>query len=133
MNTFLLKIATPDGMLFEGNVQRVVCRTITGDLAVMARHANMCTALGMGGAHVVLEDGNVKNATCIGGMLSVLNGECSLFATTWEWDEDIDFERAELAKKEAEEMLKNKSLSEQEYVVARAKLKRALVRLSARR
>lgn len=132
MNTFLLKIATPDGLLFEGNVQRVVCRTISGDMAVMARHANMCTALGMGGAHVVTEDGTVRNASCIGGMLSVLNGECSLFATTWEWEENIDVERARIAKEKAKEVLRNKSLSEQEYVVARARLKRALVRLSAK-
>ena len=57
MKTFPLRIGTPDGLLFEGNVVRVVCRTITGDLAVLADHCNFCTALGMGEAHVVMEDG----------------------------------------------------------------------------
>ena len=90
MRTFPLRIGTPDGLLFEGEVQRVVCRSITGDMAIMAGHCNFCTALGMGEAHVILEDGSVRSAACIGGMLTVLDGSCSLLATTWEWQEDID-------------------------------------------
>lgn len=58
MRTFPLRIGTPDGLLFEGEVQRVVCRSITGDMAIMAGHCNFCTALGMGEAHVILEDGS---------------------------------------------------------------------------
>ena len=57
MRTFPLRIGTPDGLLFEGEVQRIVCRSITGDLAILAGHCNFCTALGMGEAHVILEDG----------------------------------------------------------------------------
>ena len=94
MTTYPLRIGTPDGLLFQGNVERVMCRSITGDLAVLAGHANYCTALGMGEAYVVLEDGTKRNAACIGGMLSVMDGECHLLATTWEWADDIDEERA---------------------------------------
>lgn len=50
MSTFPLQIGTPDGLLFEGDVARVVCRSITGDLAILAGHCNFCTALGMGEA-----------------------------------------------------------------------------------
>ena len=132
MNTFSLRIGTPDGLLFEGQVVRVVCRTITGNLAILARHSNFCTALGMGEAHIVLEDDTRREAACIGGMLSMMDGECSLLATTWEWKEDIDAERAESAKKRAEEKLAKTGLSEREYKLAEAKLKRALVRLSVK-
>ena len=72
MSTFPLQIGTPDGLLFEGDVARVVCRSITGDLAILAGHCNFCTALGMGEAHVVMEDGTRREAACIGGMLSVM-------------------------------------------------------------
>ena len=58
MKTFPLRIGTPDGLLFEGNVERVMCRAMTGDLAILAGHCNFCTALGMGEAHVILEDGS---------------------------------------------------------------------------
>ena len=47
------------------------------------------TALGMGEARITDEAGQVRRAACIGGMLSVLNGQVRLVATTWEWAEDI--------------------------------------------
>ena len=132
MRTFPLQIGTPDGLLFQGEAERVVCRSITGDLAILAGHCNFCTALGMGEAHVVLPDGTTRTAACIGGMLSMMEGECSLLATTWEWKEDIDAERAQAAKKRAEEMIAKGGLTDQEYKLAEARLKRALVRLGVK-
>lgn len=132
MSTFQLRIGTPDGLIFDGEVERVVCRSITGDLAILARHCNFCTALGMGEAHVVLEDGTRREAACIGGMLSVMDGVCSLMATTWEWKEDIDTERAKEAKKRAEEMIAKGGLTDKEFKIVQAKLQRALVRLSVK-
>ena len=128
MNTFPLRIGTPDGMLFEGNVQRVVCRTITGDLAVLAGHCNMCTAVGMGEAHIVLDANNGKTYEVI-----VMNGTCRLLATTWEWKEDIDEARAAAAKERAEKTLAQGGLSERDYRIAQARLNRALVRLDVKR
>lgn len=132
MKTFPLRIGTPDGLLFEGEAERIVCRTITGDLAILAGHSNFCTALGMGHAHVALPDGTTREAACIGGMLSMMNGTCRVMATTWEWKEDIDQPRAEKAKKHAEEMLAKGGLTDKEYKIAQAKLQRALVRLSVK-
>lgn len=132
MKTFPLRIGTPDGLLFEGNVERVVCRSITGDLAILAGHCNFCTALGMGEAHVVLEDGTRRSAACIGGMLSMINGTCRVMATTWEWQEDINEERAKAAKARAEKLLAQGGLSDKEYKIAVARLNRALVRLSVK-
>ena len=132
MRTFPLRIGTPDGLLFEGEVERVVCRSITGDLAILAGHCNFCTALGMGEAHVVMEDGSRRDAACIGGMLSVMDGSCHLLATTWEWQEDIDAERASSAKQRAEEKLAKGGMTDQEYKIVQAKLQRALVRLSVK-
>ena len=109
MSTFSLRIGTPDGLLFEGDVERVVCRSVGGDIAILARHCNFCTALGMGEASVVMEDGTRRTAACIGGMLSVMN-----------------------AKKRAEEMIAKGGLTDQEYKMVSAKLQRALVRLSVK-
>ena len=68
----------------------------------------------------------------MGGMLTVLNGDVHLVATTWEWAEEIDQARAEASKKRAEEILAQKGLDEREYELAQARLKRALVRTSVR-
>lgn len=132
MKTFPLRIGTPDGLLFEGEVERVKCRTVTGDLAVLADHCNFVTPLGMGEAYIVLPDGTRKSAACIGGMLSVMNGSCHLLATTWEWADEIDEERAKSAKERAEEKIASGKLSDKELKIAEAKLSRALVRMSVK-
>ena len=130
MKTFPLRIGTPDGLLFEGEAERIVCRTITGDLAILAGHSNFCTALGMGHAHVALPDGTTREAACIGGMLNVINGEVRLIATTFEWAEDIDRERAKSALERAEAKLADASLSKEEHRLAESAKRRAQVRLS---
>lgn len=132
MRTFSLRIGTPDGLMFEGEVERIVCRSITGDMAVLAGHINFCTALGMGEARVTMEDGTKREAACIGGMLSMMNDTCRLLATTWEWKEDIDVERAEKARDRAKAILEKTGLTDLEYKSAEAKLQRALVRLSVK-
>ncbi len=132
MKTFPIRIGTPDGLLYEGNIERVKCRSITGDVAILAEHINYVTALGMGEAFIRLEDGTERHAACIGGMLSVMDGSCHLLATTWEWKEDIDRERAERAKEKAEAILKTEGLSDKDFALATAKLNRALVRLSVK-
>ena len=130
MATFPLKIMTPDGVAYDGLVTSVSCRTINGQVQLLAKHIDFCTALGMGEAHIKLEDGTTRRAACMGGMLTVLNGDVHLVATTWEWAEEIDQARAEASKKRAEEILARKDLDEREYELAQARLKRALVRTS---
>ena len=132
MSTFHLKVSTPDGLTFDGEVERVRVRMIDGDVCLLANHMDYVSAVGAGEAALTLADGQVRTAACIGGMLSVMNGTCRLLATTWEWKEDIDQPRAEKAKKHAEEILAKGGLTDKEYKIAEAKLKRALVRLSVK-
>ena len=127
MNTFPLRIGTPDGLLFEGNVVQVSCRTITGDLAILAGHINYVAPLGMGEA-MVLVDGEKRRAACIGGMVSVVDGKVTLLPTTFEWSQDIDLDRAKASEQRAKSVLENKGASETEIILAKARLKRALVR-----
>ena len=132
-NTFHLKIVTVDGLAFEGEVQRLMFRSTHGDIAILARHINYCTAVGMGTAHVVMEDGSERTAACIGGMCSMMDNECHLLPTTWEWSEDIDVERAEAAKVRAEAKLREEKLSEEARLLTESKLYRALVRIGSAR
>ena len=78
----------------------------------------------------IYADGQRRCAACMGGMLTVLDGEVRLVATTWEWAEEIDQARAEASKKRAEEILAQKNLDKRDYELAQARLKRALVRTS---
>ena len=70
MSTFHLKISTPDGLLFDGDVERLRVRMIDGDVCLLAHHIDYVSAVGAGEASVVLADGQSKRAACIGGMLA---------------------------------------------------------------
>ena len=130
MMAFKLKIVTPDGLIFDGEAQRIIVRTREGDMAVMARHINCVAPLGMGRATVVDADGNRRYAACIGGLLSVQNGEVSLVPTTFEWAENIDAARAQLSQERAEKILKDADATAADLKLAEARLHRALVRRS---
>ena len=130
MSTFPMQVVSLDGPVFDGEVQGVKLRTIDGDVAILARHTNYCTAIGMGTAVITMEDDSRRSAACIGGMISVMDGRCRILPTTWEWEDEIDVERAQRAKERAEETLKDDQLSRQDRVRMEAKLYRALVRLS---
>ena len=130
MNTFLLKIVTPDGLLFEGQAQKLIVRTITGDVAILARHINFVAPLGMGQAIVVDAEGKRRTAACMGGMLSVIDGQADLVATTFEWADKIDLSRAEAAYDRADKIIKDNKASDTDIKMAEARLRRALVRKS---
>ncbi len=129
MSTFPLKIVTPDGLIYDGEAERLIVRSTTGDLAIMARHINYVTPLGMGKA-TVIANGKRREAACIGGMLSVVNGEVTLVPTTFEWAERIDVDRAEASQHRAEGILHNKNATDTDIRLAEARLHRALVRKS---
>ncbi len=131
MAVFHLQIVSMDRLVYDGEVQSISCRTIHGDMAVQANHCNYCTAIGMGTAHLVEADGKERFAACIGGMLSVMDGECRLIPTTWEWSDEIDVKRAEISKLKAEELLQRTDVAKKDLQLAEARLKRALVRIGA--
>ncbi len=129
MNSFPLKIVTPDGLKFDGQAQELIVRTTTGDLGILAGHTNCVAPLGMGQAMIVTE-GKKRYGACIGGMVSVVDGQVSLVPTTFEWAEEIDVQRAMLAEERAKAVLENKQSADRDIRLAQAKLKRALVRKS---
>ena len=128
MTSFPLKIVTPDGLIFDGNAEMVIVRTITGDMAFLARHINCVAPLGMGRATVVM-DGQKRYAACIGGMISVVDGNVTLVPTTFEWADAIDADRAQASLDRAQKVLDNKeNATETDLKLAEARLHRALVR-----
>ena len=130
MATFHLQIVTPDGQIFDGQAESVTVPTIDGAVTILARHIDYLSALGMGEAKIE-RDGQMRRGACIGGMVSVTQGEVKVVATTVEWAEEIDQERAERALAKAKEALTHRdTMTEQELILAEAKLKRALVRTS---
>jgi len=130
MRSFPLRIVTPDGLQFDGPAEELLVRTTTGDMGILAGHVNCVTPLGMGRAVVVTEEGR-REAACIGGILSVLNGKVDLVPTTFEWADTIDLKRAVKAEERARRILENQGEGGRvDRSIAEARLKRAMVRRS---
>ena len=128
MSSFRLQIVTTEGSLFDGEAEALRLRTSEGYVSIRAGHADYIAALDFGMV-TVTQNGESRNAACGGGFLSVEKGEVRLVATTFEYAEDIDAERAEQAKKRAEERLAE-AKEEKDILLAKAKLSRALNRLA---
>ena len=127
MTPFPLRIVTPDGLEFEGQVEELIVRTTTGDLGILAGPTNCVAPLGMGRATVIV-DGSRRYAACIGGMVSVVNGNVTLVPTTFEWAEDIDLPRANRSYDKAQQVIHDKEASPADIKLAEARLRRALIR-----
>jgi len=127
MPPFSLKIVTPDGLKYDGQVEELIVRTTSGDMGILAGHINCVAPLGMGQA-VIVAGGKRRTAACIGGMLSVVNGNATLVPTTFEWAEEIDANRAAASEQRAKAVLTSKTSTDTDIRMAEARLKRALIR-----
>ena len=85
MKNFVLEIKTPDGPVFSGEAVQLSVRAIDGELAVMADHIPLVTALKSGDCRVYLSSGEVKNADCKGGMLIVTKEKVQLLSSSFEF------------------------------------------------
>ena len=132
MAVYHLQIVTPDRMVYDGQAERAILRTTEGDVCILARHIDYAAPLGIGIARITDDAGKTRTAACSGGMLSVSNGEARVIATTFEWADEIDAERAAHAQQAAEEKLRAMHRDDMDYALAEAKLKRALIRQQAK-
>ena len=103
-----LKVITPVNVLFEGEAKSFIVKTRgeVGEFAVLADHIPMTAAVGNGILIINLPDGTVKKTTLFCGYCVVHNNSAVIIVEAGEKPEDIDFERAEEAKKRAEERLR---------------------------
>ena len=128
MSGFCLQIVTPDGSLFDGEAEALRVCTTQGYVSIRRGHADYLAALTVG-AVTVTQDGVQREAACGGGFLSVEKGEVRLVATTFEYADMIDVERAERARETAQSRIAA-ATEAREIELAKAKLARALNRLS---
>ena len=124
MSAFHLQIVTPDGSAFDGQAEALRLRTTEGYVSIRAGHADYLAVLDIGVVTVTV-DGTARDAACGGGFLSVEKGEVRLVATTFEYAEAIDLERAKAAEERAKQRIAAAN-EEKEIALARVKLARAL-------
>lgn len=128
MKQFHLKIATPDGPVFDGMADALLVKTNVGDVEFMSGHMDYFASLGVGRAKLTV-GGVSRYASIQGGFVSIKDGDANLVTTTFEFADEIDLSRAKQAKERAEETL-NSTQDKRTIDIARAKLLRAINRIN---
>lgn len=126
--TFLLHIATPERVVLSQRLVSLVAPGVEGYFGVLARHAPLIAALGVGQMKLATEDGREELVAISGGFLEVSKDVVSVLGDTAELAAEVDVERARRAKDRAQERLGEKG---ERVDINRAQLamRRALNRL----
>ena len=129
--TFKLVVATPKGIVYDDLVEKITIPTSAGEITVLPEHEAMISVLRAGEVSITKE-GYTVDLALSGGVLEMRpNNELYLIADSAERAEEIDIERAEKAKKRAEELLNQiKNIEDVEYARIQAMIEKEAVRLN---
>ena len=123
-----LTVVTPEKQLVSEKVDQVNAPGSEGDFGVLYDHAPILTNLRSGQLSYE-NDGESTALVISGGYLEVTDNRVTILAESGEFLHEIDRERAERARSQAEEKLSNPDLSEEEFSETQKKLFRAIARL----
>jgi F-type H+-transporting ATPase subunit epsilon len=127
-----LDIVTVERLVYSDYVDMVIAPGIEGELGILPQHAPLITALTFGVLRV--KRGNEELDFAIGGgFLEVLPDHVTILADSAERAEEIDLERAEAARRRAEDSLRTQQPGEADLQRASAALRRSLIRIKVAR
>jgi F-type H+-transporting ATPase subunit epsilon len=123
-----LDIVTPERLAYSDEVDEVVAPGIDGELGVLPHHAPLLTTLGLGELRIK-KGGSEESFAIAGGFLQVRPDRVVVMAETADMAAEIDLQRAEEARHEAERALEAGFVEPADLAIARAALQRALLRI----
>jgi F-type H+-transporting ATPase subunit epsilon len=129
-----LDIVTPERLAYSDDVDEVIAPGSQGELGILPHHAPLLTTLGLGELRV-RKGGAEEVFAIVGGFLQVRPDRVVVMAETADMASEIDLERAEEARREAERALEAGFVETSDLAAARAALQRALlhIRVAERR
>ena len=129
MESFKLSMFAPERRLTEDEeVSSFVLTSATGEIEILAGHANMVSALETGRfIYTPVGKAPVKGVIS-SGFVNVEDGAVKVIAETLELAHEIDLSRARAAQEKAEKMLSDASLEQGNFRKYQLKLQRALIR-----
>lgn len=131
--TIRCEIVSQDRTVFEGDVDIVVLPGSDGEMGILPKHAPILTTLKYG-IIKVRKAGNEELFTVAGGVAEIQPDIVTVLADAAENVQEIDVERAEAARKRAEEVLaKGVPADTDAYLAIEASLRRSNLRLDAAR
>lgn len=129
MKAFAVNVVTPDGPVYDSEVEMVIAKAKSGELGIMAGHIPLVAPLDIGAVRLK-NGGNTELVAVSGGLLEVRPEKVTILAQAAERAEDIDVERALAAKERAERRLQQAQQENIDFKRAELALQRALNRIS---
>ena len=130
-----LRVVSVERSLFEGEVEFIIANGADGELGVLARHAPLMTVLKPGPLRIQETIGGPEQVLFVGGgFMEVLPERVTVLADVAEHADEISVERAEDARRRAQEKLAGTLTTAEEsefqnaLAVAKARLRLARMR-----
>jgi F-type H+-transporting ATPase subunit epsilon len=127
-----LTIVTPEGVRFEGPVDRVVVPGAEGDFGVLPGHERFLSPVRIGELELEVPGANGRWAAVSDGFAEVSADKVVLMVDSCEFAADIDTARAERARARAQheiELLLARAQEDRSYKLEEGALQRALIRI----
>jgi len=123
-----LRLVSPSRLLMDEEVDEVTAPGVLGEFGVLPNHIAFLTLLAPG--EMSYKQGAKSTRLAIGGgYAEVLNNVMTVLADAAEFADEIDVDRAQRAKEQAEKKITGLNPEDRDFAVAGAALKRALARL----
>lgn len=107
MNTIHVDVVSAEESIFSGEARFVALPGESGELGIYPRHTPLITRIRPGSVRIELADGNEELVFVAGGLLEVQPHCVTVLSDTAVRGKDLDEEKANVAKRAAEEALKN--------------------------
>ena len=127
------KIATPERVVYEDEVDQVTLPTKMGEITVLPNHLPLVSSLAPGEI-LIKKAAQVVPLAVSGGFIEFAENKLVVLADTAERVEEIDEERAEAARERVKDILEKKEAAEQvDFTALAAKMEKELARLKVAR
>jgi F-type H+-transporting ATPase subunit epsilon len=123
-----LEIVTPERLAYSDEVDSVQLPGAEGELGVLPHHAPLISTLGVGELRI-RKGGAEESFAIVGGFLQVRPDKVVVMAETADMASEIDLEKAQEARREAERALESGYHEGADLSAARAALQQALLRI----
>ena len=123
-----LEIVTPERLVYEDEVDSVNVPGIEGELGILPHHAPLLSILGFGELRI-RKGGAEESFAIVGGFVQVRPDKVVVMAEPADLAAEIDLEKAEAARREAERALETGFSEGADLSAARAALQTALMRI----
>jgi len=130
MKTIKVNIVTPDGPVYDSEVNMIIANTATGEIGVLPGHIPMVAPLQVGAVRMKTDGKTTDIVAVSGGFLEVRPEQVTILAQAAEVASAIDVTRAKEAIKRAEERLAQIKQDDLDFKRAELSLRRATNRIN---